>query len=141
MHKWIAEWFPKKEGYLLYWDLRILIGFVLSYIVAILSYSYFEKRFLRLKDKFRPIANAPIRRTMSAEPGVVLDPFLRRDQERLGVHGRASAVSIGWFAGNRLPRRLHRFGRRLRVPQNPVRAVGCFQRLYFVWAQFQIHRA
>jgi len=35
-------------------DLKIFIGFALSYAVASLSYNYFEKRFLVLKERFRP---------------------------------------------------------------------------------------
>jgi peptidoglycan/LPS O-acetylase OafA/YrhL len=35
-------------------DLKICIGFALSYGVASLSYNYFEKRFLVLKERFRP---------------------------------------------------------------------------------------
>jgi len=46
-------------------DVKIVVAFSLSYGIASLSYNYFEKRFLALKDRFRPVylarePNAPV---------------------------------------------------------------------------------
>jgi len=47
-------------------NLRVILGFLLSYGIAFLSYNYFEKRFLRLKDRFRSRAAAPVPQALSA---------------------------------------------------------------------------
>lgn len=57
--RWTSELLPTRYDLPLYWDLRIFVGIALSYVIAILSYNYFEKPFLKLKDRFRPTAPAP----------------------------------------------------------------------------------
>jgi peptidoglycan/LPS O-acetylase OafA/YrhL len=45
---------PQTSGAPWFVDVRMVVGFAVTYGLASLSYNYFEKRFLVLKDRFRP---------------------------------------------------------------------------------------
>jgi peptidoglycan/LPS O-acetylase OafA/YrhL len=45
---------PRTSGTPWFVDFRMVVGFAVTYGLASLSYNYFEKRFLALKDRFRP---------------------------------------------------------------------------------------